>query len=210
MTRSTYDAAKRAVDLIAASAALVVSLPLQLLIAVLVWRDVGRPILFRQARPGKDGQVFNLVKFRTMHAPTPTLVSDDDRLTPLGRLLRAYSLDELPSLWNVITGEMSLVGPRPLLVQYLNRYNARQARRHEVRPGLTGLAQISGRNGLDWQSRLELDVIYVDTRSWALDVRILWGTVGKVLRREGISAEGEATMPIFTGSQAEEVADEGR
>ncbi|MFZ1411260.1 MAG: sugar transferase [Micropruina sp.] len=210
MTRSTYDAAKRAVDLIAASAALVVSLPLQFLIAVLVWRDVGRPILFRQARPGKDGHVFNLVKFRTMHAPTPTLVSDDDRLTPLGRLLRAYSLDELPSLWNVITGEMSLVGPRPLLVQYLTRYNARQARRHEVRPGLTGLAQISGRNGLDWQSRLELDVIYVDTRSWALDVRILWGTVGKVLRREGISAEGEATMPIFTGSQAEEVADEGR
>ena len=158
-------------------------------------------MLFRQPRPGKDGEVFELVKFRTMRHPDDTHVTDQERLTRVGRVLRATSLDELPTLWNVLKGDMSLVGPRPLLVEYLPRYSPQQARRHEVRPGVTGLAQVNGRNCLDWDQRLALDVEYVDTRSLALDVQILLRTVTQVLRRAGISQPGEATMSKFTGSQ---------
>jgi lipopolysaccharide/colanic/teichoic acid biosynthesis glycosyltransferase len=202
MTRRNFDAAKRVVDLVVASVALVVSLPLQAAVAVVVWRDLGRPVLFRQPRPGKDGRVFHLVKFRTMHAPTDTRIADGDRLTPAGRMLRATSLDELPTFWNVLRGEMSLVGPRPLLVEYLERYTPEQSRRHEVLPGVTGLAQVSGRNTLSWDEKLALDVHYVDHRSPGLDLSILVRTVAQVIRRTGISAEGHATAPEFTGSGA--------
>ncbi len=186
-----------------ATAGLVVTLPVQGVVAVAVWANMGRPVLFRQERPGRDGKVFELVKFRTMRHPDGDLTSDADRLTGLGRFLRASSLDEWPTLWNVVKGDMSLVGPRPLLVEYLERYSPEQARRHEVRPGVTGLAQVRGRNELDWDAKLALDVEYVDNRSFALDLRILWETVGVVLRRSGISAKGHATMNEFMGSRSE-------
>lgn len=196
---------KRALDLAVTVPAAVLSLPVQALIAVAVRRTMGRPVLFRQERPGLHGQPFTMVKFRTMRDPDPTTRLDDDadRLTGLGRLLRATSLDELPSLWNVVRGDMSLVGPRPLLVRYLPRYSAEQARRHEVRPGLTGLAQVSGRNALSWERRLELDVEYVDHHTLRGDLRILAATVGKVLRREGVTGEDSATMSEFMGSSDE-------
>ncbi|MBB1501288.1 sugar transferase [Propioniciclava sp. MC1683] len=178
---------------------LVATAPLQAVVALAVLAKHGRPVLFRQPRPGKDGRVFELVKFRTMLLPDDQRVSDADRLTPLGSFLRATSLDELPTLWNVLKGDMSLVGPRPLLVQYLERYTPEQARRHEVRPGVTGLAQVRGRNGLDWDDKLALDVEYVDHRSFALDLRILWETVAVVLLRRGISADGHVTMAEFQG-----------
>lgn len=200
MTPRPYDHVKRALDLTLASAALVVTLPVQAVVAVAVRRDLGAPVLFRQPRPGKDGKVFELVKFRSMRAPAPGRESDADRLTSLGRVLRATSLDELPTLWNVVRGDMSLVGPRPLLVEYLPLYTSEQARRHEVRPGVTGLAQVSGRNALSWEAKFTKDVEYVDRRSLGLDLSILWRTVRSVVRREGISAEGEATMDRFTGS----------
>ena len=156
-------------------------------------------MLFRQPRPGKNGQVFELVKFRSMVAPDPSraLVTDAQRLTSFGTWLRSTSLDELPTLWNVLRGDMSLVGPRPLLVQYLDRYTPDQARRHEVRPGVTGLAQISGRNGVEWSERLRLDVEYVDQRSLRLDARILKATVMLVLRRRGVSGADSVTMTEF-------------
>lgn len=193
---------KRAFDLFLAMPLLVASLPVQGVVAFLVARRMGRPVLFRQQRPGLNGEPFEMVKFRTMVAPDPDNGSTDDadRLTTLGRLLRATSLDELPSLWNVVRGDMSLVGPRPLLMRYLPLYSQEQTRRHEVRPGLTGLAQVSGRNALTWERKFELDVEYVDTHTLLGDAKILLATIGKVLRRDGIAAEDSATMHEFTGS----------
>lgn len=195
-----YDTVKRGLDVVLSAVGLVVSAPVQAATAGVVLVAHGRPVLFRQERPGKDGQVFELVKFRTMRHGDATQVTDADRLTTVGRVLRATSLDELPTLWNVLTGDMSLVGPRPLLVQYLERYSPEQARRHEVRPGITGLAQVSGRNALQWDEKLRLDVDYVDRRGLALDLQILWRTVTAVFRRSGIAAEGHVTMPEFMGS----------
>ena len=198
--RRAYDVTKRILDAGVAGVGLVVTAPLQAAVALAVLKEHGRPVLFRQPRPGKDGRVFTLVKFRTMLLPDAKRVSDADRLTGLGRFLRATSLDELPTLWNVLRGEMSLVGPRPLLVQYLERYSPEQARRHEVRPGITGLAQVRGRNNLDWDDKFALDVEYVDNRSLGLDLRILWETVAVVLLRRGISADGHVTMSEFRGA----------
>ena len=195
---------KRLFDLVLTVPVLVASLPAQAVVAVLVRQRLGRPVLFKQVRPGLHGEPFEMVKFRTMLNPDPSagLVSDEDRLTRLGRVLRATSLDELPSLWNIVKGDMSLVGPRPLLMRYLPRYTPEQARRHEVRPGLTGLAQVSGRNALTWEQKFELDVAYVDRHTVLGDVKILFATVGKVLRRDGIAAEDSATMTEFMGSPA--------
>lgn len=198
--RRAYDVTKRILDAGVAGVGLVVTAPLQAAVALAVLKEHGRPVLFRQPRPGKDGRVFELVKFRTMLLPDAQRVSDADRLTSLGALLRATSLDELPTLWNVLKGDMSLVGPRPLLVQYLERYSPEQARRHEVRPGITGLAQVRGRNNLDWDDKFALDVEYVDNRSLGLDLRILWETVAVVLLRRGISADGHVTMTEFRGA----------
>jgi lipopolysaccharide/colanic/teichoic acid biosynthesis glycosyltransferase len=184
-------------------ALLVLALPL-LVLAWLIRRKLGSPVLFKQVRPGLRGQPFTMVKFRTMtdeRAPDGALLPDAQRLTPFGRFLRSSSLDELPELWNVLKGEMSLVGPRPLLMEYLPLYTPEQARRHEVRPGITGWAQVNGRNAISWEDKFALDVWYVDHRSLWLDVRILWMTVKKVLVRDGISAAGEATMPRFMGSE---------
>jgi lipopolysaccharide/colanic/teichoic acid biosynthesis glycosyltransferase len=194
---------KRALDLALTVPAAVLSVPVQALVAVAVRCTMGRPVLFRQERPGLNGETFTMIKFRTMRDPDPArgIVDDADRLTTFGRLLRATSLDELPSLWNVVRGDMSLVGPRPLLVRYLERYSPEQARRHEVRPGLTGLAQVSGRNALTWERKLELDVEYVDHHTIRGDLRILARTVSKVLRREGVTGDESATMTEFLGSR---------
>jgi lipopolysaccharide/colanic/teichoic acid biosynthesis glycosyltransferase len=195
----SHDAAKRVVDVLVASSLLVLTAPIQALVALLVRGRLGSPVLFRQPRPGKDGKVFELVKFRSMVEPDPSrsLVTDAERLTPFGAWLRSTSLDELPTLWNVLRGDMSLVGPRPLLVEYLDRYTPDQARRHEVRPGVTGLAQVSGRNEVEWDQRLRLDVEYVDQRSLLLDAKILWATMMLVARRRGISGAGSLTMTEF-------------
>lgn len=194
---------KRFSDLFLASLALLfLGVPLLFLIWQ-VRRKLGRPMFFRQMRPGLHGQPFQMVKFRTMTdtcGPDGQLLPDADRLTPFGRFLRASSLDELPELWNVLKGDMSLVGPRPLLMEYLPRYSVEQARRHEVRPGITGWAQVNGRNALSWEEKFKLDVWYVDHRSLWLDIKILWLTVRKVLVREGISGDGHATMSEFKGS----------
>jgi len=206
--RRGYDAVKRGVDVVASATGLLVSAPVQLVTAGVVLVAHGRPVLFRQPRPGRDGVVFELVKFRTMRHPDVTHVTDADRLTPVGRFLRSTSLDELPTLWNVLKGDMSLVGPRPLLVEYLPRYSPEQARRHEVRPGVTGLAQVSGRNGLSWEEKFALGVEYVERRSLRLDLEILLRTVRSVIRRQGISGEGEATMSMFTGSPGEQRRDD--
>lgn len=195
MSRSA-EAVKVGFDRAAAAAALVLLLPLGLLVAAAVRADLGAPVLFRQRRPGRDGVPFALLKFRTMRAGDGP---DGARLTRLGRFLRATSLDELPELWNVLRGEMSFVGPRPLLAQYLERYDATQARRHEVRPGLTGWAQVNGRNAVGWDERLAMDVWYVDHRSLALDARILWRTLAVVLGRRGVNAPGCDSMPEFQG-----------
>ncbi|MBD9663182.1 sugar transferase [Variovorax sp. VRV01] len=196
---------KRVFDVfLAAVALLLFAVPL----ALLTWqvsRKLGKPVFFRQVRPGLGGRPFEMVKFRTMtdaRDASGQLLPDADRLTPLGRFLRSSSLDELPELWNVLKGEMSLVGPRPLLMEYMPLYSTEQARRHEVRPGITGWAQINGRNALSWEEKFKLDVWYVDNRTLWLDIKILWLTVRKVLVRDGISAAGEATMPRFTGSSA--------
>lgn len=196
-----YDPVKRGIDVVVGGVALVLSLPLQGLLALLIRGKLGSPVLFRQPRPGKDERIFELVKFRTMLEPDETkgLVSDADRLTRFGAFLRSTSLDELPTLCNVVKGDMSLVGPRPLLVQYLERYNPEQRRRHDVRPGVTGLAQVSGRNAITWEEKFAKDVEYVETRSLALDLRIVARTIGQLFRREGISAEGEVTMTQFVG-----------
>ncbi|MEU4380860.1 sugar transferase [Micromonospora echinofusca] len=193
---------KRVLDVTVAIALLVLTAPVLAVVAALVAVGLGRPVLFRQCRAGRHGLPFELVKFRTMRPMDARrgLVTDAERLTPLGRWLRATSLDELPTLWNVLRGDMSLVGPRPLLPEYLTRYSPTQARRHEVRPGVTGLAQVRGRNSLSWEDKLELDVTYVDTRNLRLDLAILGATVRTVLRREGISANGSATAPEFLGS----------
>ena len=194
---------KRLLDFTSALLGLVLlALPLLVLMA-LVRTKLGSPVFFRQTRPGLQGRPFEMVKFRTMTdecGPDGVLLPDAERLTPFGRFLRATSLDELPELWNVLRGDMSLVGPRPLLMEYLPLYTPEQARRHEVRPGVTGWAQVNGRNALSWEEKFALDVWYVDHQSLALDVRILWLTARKVLAREGISAAGEATMGRFTGS----------
>lgn len=195
---------KRVFDFVVAFCALLVlALPF-LLLACLIRRKLGGPVLFKQVRPGMYGQPFTMVKFRTMtdeRGPDGALLPDAQRLTPFGRFLRASSLDELPELCNVLKGEMSLVGPRPLLIEYLPLYTLEQARRHEVRPGITGWAQVNGRNAISWADKFALDVWYVDHRSLWLDVRILWLTVRKVLVRDGISAAGEATMPKFEGDK---------
>jgi lipopolysaccharide/colanic/teichoic acid biosynthesis glycosyltransferase len=196
---------KRVFDLVAASLALLLlALPL-LALVWLIRSKLGSPVLFRQVRPGLHGRPFTMVKFRTMtdeRGPDGALLPDAQRLTPFGRFLRASSLDELPELWNVLKGDMSLVGPRPLLMEYLPLYTPEQARRHEVRPGITGWAQVNGRNAISWADKFALDVWYVDHRSLWLDVQILWRTVRKVLVRDGISAAGEATMSKFTGSKS--------
>jgi lipopolysaccharide/colanic/teichoic acid biosynthesis glycosyltransferase len=195
---------KRAVDfLISILALLLLSIPLLILI-VLVHRKLGSPIFFRQTRPGFQGKPFEMIKFRTMTDARGTngqLLEDGTRLTSFGRFLRSSSLDELPELWNVLKGEMSLVGPRPLLMEYLPLYSLEQARRHEVRPGITGWAQVNGRNALSWDEKFKLDVWYLENQSFWLDIKILWMTVQKVLVREGVSAVGEATMSKFTGSK---------
>lgn len=197
--RRPYDAVKRIMDVGLSAVGLVVTAPVQLAVAAVVLAAHGRPVLFRQQRPGRDGVVFELLKFRSMAHPDATHTTDAERLTPVGRLIRSTSLDELPSLWNVLKGDMSLVGPRPLRTHYLPLYSPHQARRHEVRPGITGLAQVRGRNLLTWEERFEMDVEYVDKRSFGLDVHIFVQTVRAVVRRTGISAEGEATMSPFTG-----------
>lgn len=197
---------QRALDLAVAVPVGLLSLPVQALVAVAVARRLGRPVLFHQVRPGLHGMPFTVRKFRTM-LPVDAgrgQVDDASRMTELGRLLRATSLDELPTLWNVVRGDMSIVGPRPLLVEYLDRYSPEQARRHEVRPGITGLAQVSGRNAVSWEQKLTLDVRYVDTRSVRLDLEILVRTLRAVLRRDGITAEGEATTSAFLGTTTEE------
>lgn len=195
---------KRLFDiLISLGALLVLAVPLLLLAGVVRYK-LGSPVLFRQVRPGLRGGPFKMVKFRTMtdeRGADGDLLPDALRLTIFGRFLRASSLDELPELWNVLRGEMSLVGPRPLLMEYLPLYSTDQARRHEVPPGITGWAQINGRNAVSWEARFRLDVWYVDHRSLWLDLKILWLTVRKVMVREGINAQGEATMPRFTGNK---------
>jgi sugar transferase EpsL len=187
----------------------IVFLPVMAACALAVALDIGFPFLYRQKRVGRGERVFTLYKFRTMKAATDmhgNPLPDKDRLTEVGRVLRALSLDELPQLWNVLKGDMSLVGPRPLLPEYLRRYTPFQARRHEVKSGITGWAQVNGRNGLSWERKFELDVWYVDHQSFWLDLRILWLTLLKVLRREGISQSDHATMPKFLGTQTDAAA----
>jgi lipopolysaccharide/colanic/teichoic acid biosynthesis glycosyltransferase len=196
-------AAKRLFDVIGASFALVVLSPLIAAVAAIVRIQIGSPIFFRQLRPGRNSEPFEIIKFRTMtdeRAADGELLPDEERMVDAGRRLRRWSLDELPELVNVLAGDMSLVGPRPLLMEYLQRYTSEQARRHEVRPGVTGLAQVSGRNDLPWGSRFELDVWYVDNWSLWLDLKILGRTVGQVLTGRGISEQGSATMTPFDGS----------
>ena len=196
---------KRLFDVVvSACALLVLALPL-LVVIWMVRRKLGSPVFFAQVRPGMHGKPFKMVKFRSMTSERGTdgeLLPDTERLTPFGRFLRSTSLDELPELWNVLKGDMSLVGPRPLLMEYLPLYSPEQARRHEVRPGITGWAQVNGRNAISWEDKFKLDVWYVDHCSLWLDIKILWLTVKKVLVREGISAAGEATMGKFTGSKS--------
>ena len=193
---------KRAFDLLLVIVTAPVWLPLLVLVALSIGIALGSPIVFRQARPGLNGKIFHLYKFRTMsdaRDESGELLADELRLTGFGRFVRSMSLDELPSLLNVLRGDIALVGPRPLLVEYLDLYSPHQARRHEVKPGLTGWAQVKGRNRLGWEERLAMDVWYVDNRSLWLDIRILFATIGKVIRREGIAEEGSATMTRFTG-----------
>jgi sugar transferase EpsL len=194
---------RRALDLAGAATGIVILLPVVLVIALAVRFFLGPPVLFRQQRPGLAGRPFTLLKFRTMRhsvGPDGAPLPDADRLTRLGTFLRSTSLDELPELWNVLRGEMSLVGPRPLLMEYLDLYTPEQARRHDVRPGITGWAQVNGRNTRSWNERLAMDVWYVDNRSLGLDLRILLRTVGKVLTREGVRQDGHATVERFRGS----------
>ena len=195
---------KRLTDVLFSGSALLIFAPLMLLIALIIWLSSGRAVLFRQTRPGYKGKPFTLLKFRTMNAARDArglLLSDAERLTPIGRLLRQQSLDELPQLWNVLKGDMSLVGPRPLLMQYLGRYTPEQARRHEVKPGITGWAQVNGRNALTWPEKFALDLWYVDNWSLTLDARILLRTFRQVVRCKGVSQRGHATMPEFWGSE---------
>lgn len=195
---------KRAFDIVVIVVLAPVLVIVLLVLAVLVRSRLGSPVFFTQARPGLHGKPFRLIKFRSMtdaRDASGALLSDGDRLTTFGRFLRASSLDELPEVMNVLAGEMSLVGPRPLLMDYLPLYTPEQARRHDIAPGITGWTQVNGRNALTWEEKFALDTWYVDNRSLALDLKILWRTVGKVLRRDGISATGDATMPRFEGTK---------
>ena len=195
---------KRAFDIAASASALVVLSPVLAITAHKVKKELGSPVLFRQTRPGLHGKPFEMIKFRTMKDATDkegNALPDSERLTEFGKKLRASSLDELPELWNVLKGDMSLVGPRPLLMEYLPLYNAEQAKRHNVRPGVTGYAQVNGRNSLSWEDKFKLDTWYVEHQSLWLDMKILLKTVKKVIIKDGISAEGEATMTKFTGSR---------
>jgi len=199
-----YEMIKRLFDLISSFVGLLFLLPIMVLIVLLVRLKIGSPIFFKQGRPGLNEEIFNMAKFRTMtneYDKNGNLLSDETRLTKFGKFLRSTSLDELPSLWSVLKGDMSLVGPRPLLVEYLPLYSERQSRRHEVRPGITGWAQVNGRNAISWDQKFELDVWYVDNQSIWLDVKIIWLTLKKVIVRNGITAQGDATMPIFRGSK---------
>ena len=195
---------KRAFDIAASTSALVVLSPVLAITAYKVKKELGSPVLFRQTRPGLHGKPFEMIKFRTMKDATDkegNALPDSERLTEFGKKLRASSLDELPELWNVLKGDMSLVGPRPLLMEYLPLYNAEQAKRHNVRPGVTGYAQVNGRNSLSWEDKFKLDTWYVEHQSLWLDMKILLKTVKKVIIKDGISADGEATMTKFTGSR---------
>lgn len=202
--RRPYDSVKRVLDVMAALVLLTLTAPIQLVVALTIAWKLGRPVLFRQPRPGRGGHVFTLLKFRSMESVDEArgAIADSDRLTAFGRKLRSSSLDELPTLWNVLRGDMSMVGPRPLLVEYLPRYSPEQARRHEVRPGVTGLAQVQGRNSLSWEHKFALDVEYVDRRSLALDFRVTVATVRVVVLRRGVSSHNHATMPKFGGDDA--------
>jgi len=195
---------KRVFDLIVICFGSLFVLPAMVIIAILVRFKIGTPIVFSQHRPGLNNHIFNMIKFRTMtneYDINGVLLPDSARLTKFGKFLRSTSLDELPSLWNVLKGDMSLVGPRPLLVEYLPLYSERQSRRHEVRPGITGWAQVNGRNSISWDEKFELDVWYVDNQSIWLDIKILWLTVKKVIVRDGITAPDDASMPVFRGSK---------
>lgn len=197
---------KRPQDVVLSAAAFIVLSPVMAVTAVLVKNKLGSPVIFAQERPGRDGKIFRLYKFRTMTDEKDAegnLLPDEVRLTPFGQKLRSTSIDELPELWNVLKGDMAVVGPRPLLVKYLPRYNAHQARRHEVRPGITGLAQINGRNTLSWEDKFDYDVKYVDHVTFAGDWKIIFKTIGAVLHKEGISSETSATMEDFMGSEPE-------
>lgn len=194
---------KRIFDLFLSLSVLIIALPIMLLVSILIVCFLGGPALFSQQRPGLDGKPFNMLKFRSMSNAKDSqgnLLPDEQRLTSFGRFLRSTSLDELPGLWSIVKGDMSLVGPRPLLMEYLPLYSPEQSRRHTVKPGLTGWAQVNGRNNLSWQKKFELDVWYVDNRSFVLDIKIILMTVKKVLFRSDINAEGEATMSKFTGN----------
>lgn len=194
---------KRAFDIVVSATALLILAPVIAVVGLSVFLTIGRPVLFRQFRPGLHGMPFLMLKFRTMrdeHDASGQPLSDASRMTDFGKWLRSTSLDELPELWNVLKGDMSLVGPRPLLMEYLELYNMDQRRRLDVRPGITGWAQVKGRNAISWEERFKLDIWYVDRRSFALDLRILAMTVVRVLKREGISANGDVTMPKFRGN----------
>jgi len=204
---------KRVFDVLFSAAALILLSPVMLSVAMAIRLKLGTPIIFTQPRVGFNGTTFQLRKFRTMSTECDSsgeLLPDSKRLGQFGLWLRSSSLDELPSLWNILSGEMSLVGPRPLLLQYLPLYTKRQARRHEVQPGLTGWVQIRGRNRLSWEEKFELDVWYVENRSFVLDLKIIALTIGKVLKRDGISAEGEVTMPFFTGKKIDAGENQGK
>lgn len=197
---------KRIIDLLLSGIALLVLSPVYLVLAVLVRRRLGSPVIFSQQRPGRNGRIFEMYKFRSMtdaRNADGELLSDEYRLTEFGKKLRATSLDELPELWNIFKGDMSIVGPRPLLVRYLPRYNERQKHRHDVRPGLTGWAQVNGRNAISWEQKFAYDVEYVEKESFLLDLKIILMTVGKVLHRSGINQDGNATMEEFMGTKEE-------
>lgn len=201
---------KRLLDIIIASIALILLSPLYAFVAYKVKKNLGSPVLFRQVRPGLNGKPFEMIKFRTMKDaldeqgnPLP----DSERLTPFGQMLRSTSLDEMPELWNVIKGDMSIVGPRPLLMEYLPLYSPEQAKRHDVRPGMTGHAQVNGRNAIGWEEKFKLDTWYVENQSIWLDFKIMFKTVHKVLAKDDISAEGEATMTKFTGTKTDNIHD---
>ena len=194
---------KRLLDIIIASIALILLSPLYAFVAYKVKKNLGSPVLFRQVRPGLHGKPFEMIKFRSMKDAVDAQgnsLPDSERLTPFGKMLRSTSLDEMPELWNVIKGDMSIVGPRPLLTEYLPLYNAEQAKRHDVRPGMTGHAQVNGRNAIGWEEKFKLDTWYVENQSTLLDFKIMFKTVHKVLAKDDISAEGEATMTKFTGT----------
>ena len=195
---------KRFLDIIISSFGLIFMFPIIVVLAFLVYARLGSPIFYRQLRPGKNDRPFQMIKFRTMRDSTNEngdLLPDSERITPFGNFLRNSSLDELPELWNVLKGDMSLVGPRPLLMEYLPLYPTEQARRHNVRPGITGWVQVNGRNAISWEEKFKYDVWYVENKSFWLDMKIIWMTIKKVIAREDISADGEATMPKFTGNK---------